>query len=93
MLHEPASSHDYIPAQPQDDFSQADTYLRALQAAIEQVMVVEKSVLPFSENLRVEDRALLQRDDREFVMSYVGKLKLPPEAAYEQLDERLAFPR
>lgn len=90
MLYEPASSHDYIPAQTQDDFSQSDTYLRTLQAAIEQVMVVEKSVLPFSENLRVEDRALLQRDDREFVMSYVGKLKLPPETAYEQLDERLA---
>lgn len=91
MLHEPASTPNYTPPYPpQDDFSQADKYLRNLQALIEQVMIIERQFVANRDSLPIEDLALLQKGSGDLIMSYAGTLKQPAEIAYEQLDTHLS---
>lgn len=88
MLHEPATSPDYVPAPPAETEKghPTDRRLAAIEKQVREVMYVDYAFEPEMEDLNAEDMAILMRGGRQFLISFEGRLKLDSEQAYDMLD-------
>lgn len=93
MLHETASApgeSPYIPPETNSDMQhEIDDRPRLALECVAQVMAIQGQIFPQWEDLLLEDRALMNQHDLEYVASFKGLLHTSDESAYSSLETLL----